>query len=100
MFKFWLYLFWFSTYFELNVEREKKVAKQYIKEEIFSRSTFNSIYRKTSPTTRTSSNPRTRQQRAGQTVFFIEERAPVKSAHPSSPRTTKPSKTRNLCELQ
>ena len=57
-------------------------------------------YRKTSPTTRTSSNPRTRQQRAGQTVFFIEERAPVKSAHPLSPRTTKPSKTRNLCELQ
>ena len=42
MFKFLLYLFWFSTYFELNVEREKKVAKQYIKEEIFSRSTFNS----------------------------------------------------------
>ena len=31
----WLYFFWFSTYTELNVEREKKVAKQYIREEIF-----------------------------------------------------------------
>ena len=30
MYWFWLYLFWFSTYVELNIEREKKVAKQYI----------------------------------------------------------------------